>query len=254
MKNTKRFLMALACAAAAAAFAFALVGCGGGSASSSSSASTAGNAASSSASGSAASSSSSGTTASSSSSASYKTEATGKYAKGNHVAVVTVDGYDPFEIELDADSAPVTVSNFCELANDGFYDGITFHRIVEGFCLQGGDPTGSGSGGSEEEILGEFSENDVNNPLADNFEKGTVAMARTSLPNSASSQFFITLASDDSVSLALNGKYAAFGTVDKDGMKIVDKIVKDYAGNTDASGIIADKDDMPTIASIAIQD
>ncbi len=177
-----------------------------------------------------------------------------KYGKGTHHAEVTVEDYDPFTIELDADDAPVTVANFCALANDKFYDGLTFHRIVEDFCLQGGDPDGNGTGGSDNEILGEFSDNDVDNPLADKYKRGTVAMARSSDPNSASSQFFITL--DDSAASSLDGQYAAFGTVDEAGMKVVDQIVTDYIGNTDAanSGTIDDIGDQPLIKSITITD
>ncbi|MCD8200175.1 MAG: peptidylprolyl isomerase [Coriobacteriaceae bacterium] len=177
-----------------------------------------------------------------------------KYGSGIHHAEVTVEDYDPFTIELDADDAPVTVANFCSLANDKFYDGLTFHRIVEDFCLQGGDPDGNGTGGSDHEILGEFSDNDVDNPLADKYQRGTVAMARSSDPNSASSQFFITL--DDSAASSLDGQYAAFGTVDDEGMKVVDQIVTDYIGNTDAanSGTIDDIGDQPLIKSITITD
>lgn len=187
---------------------------------------------------------------------SYKTTADGKYASGTHHAKVKVKGFDAFTIELDADSAPVTVSNFCELVESGFYDGLPFHRIVEDFCLQGGDPTGTGGGGSDQEILGEFSQNGVDNKLADNFEKGVVAMARTQLPNSASSQFFVTLDSGDEIEASLNGRYAAFGTIDKDGMKVVDEIVEKYLPKvTDqASGTIADKADMPTIEKIELTD
>lgn len=206
-------------------------------------------------SGSSSSSSSSASSASASASTSYTTEATGAYASGTHHAKVTVKGYDPFTIELDADAAPVTVSNFCFLASDGFYDGLTFHRIVEGFCLQGGDPSGIGTGSTGTPIVGEFSANGIQNALADSFERGTVAMARTTDPNSATCQFFITLASSQQVSQSLDGQYAAFGTVNSSGMDIVGKIVDDYAKKaTGQSGTIPDTSDQPTITSIKIED
>ena len=234
-------IMAIACSTA---LAFALCACGGSTSESSDSAS------------SGQSSSAQDATGDADADVSYKTSAEGAYASGTHHAKVTVKGFEPFTIELDADSAPVTVSNFCELAESGFYSGCPFHRIVEDFCLQGGDPTGTGTGGSDTEIVGEFSSNGVDNPLADDFKKGTVAMARSSLPNSASSQFFITLDSSEGVSLSLNGQYAAFGTVDKAGMKIVDKIVEKYLPKADAaaSGTIADKADMPIIKKVEIVD
>lgn len=178
-----------------------------------------------------------------------------KYGSGTHHAVVQVKGYDSFTIELDADAAPVTVSNFCRLAESGFYDGLTFHRIVEDFCLQGGDPLGNGTGGSDQNIVGEFSDNGVDNALADDFGRGTVAMARSTNANTASSQFFITLASGSSVAASLNGQYAAFGTVDKAGMRVVDQIVADYlSAATGTSGTIEDTAAQPTIKSITITD
>ena len=146
------------------------------------------------------------------------------YASGTHHVKVTVEGFKPFTIALDADSAPISVSNFCHLVEDGFYNGLTFHRVVDEFCLQGGDPDGNGLGGSEQKIKGEFSGNGVANKLADNFKRGTVSMARNSSSmNSASSQFFITLS--DVYSGSLNGQYAAFGSISKKDMATVDKIV-----------------------------
>lgn len=170
-----------------------------------------------------------------------------------HHAVLTVDGYDPITIELNTDAAPVTVANFITLSESGFYDGVTFHRIVPGFCLQGGDPTGTGTGGSGTAILGEFSTNGVPNPLADNYQRGTVAMARAQDPDSASSQFFITLS--DSAAPSLNGQYAAFGTISEADMETVDRIVADYEGvATGPNGTIADVSAQPTIVSIEIVD
>ena len=176
------------------------------------------------------------------------------YASGIHHAKVTVDGYKAFTIELDANTAPITVSNFCKLSNEGFYDGLTFHRVIDEFCLQGGDPNGNGTGDAGQDILGEFSNNGVANKLADNYKNGVVAMARAQDPNSASCQFFITL-SDINVG-SLNGLYAAFGTIDKKGMKTVDKIVADTlaSAKVDGNGTITKRDQQPVIKSIKIVD
>ena len=116
--------------------------------------------------------------------------------------------------ELYEDIAPITVENFVKLAKDGFYDGLTFHRIMEGFMMQGGDPNGDGTGGAEETIKGEFSENGVDNPLS--HTRGAISMARSQMPDSASSQFFIV--HEDSPHL--DGQYAAFGYV-TEGMDVV---------------------------------
>ncbi len=175
------------------------------------------------------------------------------YATGTHHAVVTVKGYDSFTITLSANAAPITVSNFCKLAKKGFYNGLTFHRVVDEFCLQGGDPKGDGTGGSDDKILGEFSSNGVTNKLADDYQRGTVAMARSTDANSASSQFFITLS--DEYASSLNGNYAAFGTINSKGMKIVDKIVSDSLdAATGTSGSITDSSKQPVIKSIKITD
>ena len=120
-------------------------------------------------------------------------------------------------LELDATAAPITVANFEKLVKEGFYDGLIFHRVIAGFMIQGGDPTGTGMGGSEEEIKGEFAMNDVNNPIR--HERGVISMARTQVPDSASSQFFICHAD----AFFLDGQYAAFGKV-VDGIEVVDKI------------------------------
>lgn len=203
-----------------------------------------------------------GSSTSSSSSGSAKTStvknaATGKYASGKHHAVVSVEGFDPFTIELDADSAPVSVSNFCELAEDGYYNGLRFYRIVEGFCLQGGTKGNSASSVNETltPILGEFSLNKVENPLADDFKRGTVAMARSGEYNSATSTFFITLATSENVAASLDGQYAAFGTIDDAGMGVVDQIVNEYLKYaTGDMGAIPNPQDMPIIQSITIED
>ena len=175
------------------------------------------------------------------------------YASGTHHAKVKVEGCKSFTIALDADAAPISVSNFCHLVEDGFYNGLTFHRAVDEFCLQGGDPNGNGTGGSEQKIKGEFSGNGVANKLADSFKRGTVSMARNSSSmNSASSQFFITLS--DVYSGSLNGQYAAFGSISKKDMATVDKIVASCIKSADAStGIISAKK-QPVIKSITIVD
>ncbi|WP_251212985.1 peptidylprolyl isomerase [Adlercreutzia murintestinalis] len=204
--------------------------------------------------------SSAASAASSSVSASVKAESgTKQFSEdelltGKHHAVMTVEGYEPITLELDADAAPITVTNFADLVNQGYYDGKTFYRIVEDFCLQGGT-LGNNAAGNDpqlETITGEFSDNGSENPLADQFDRGTVAMARTNLPNSATSTFFVTLGTNDQVGASLDGKYAAFGTIDEAGMAIIDAIVADYAANVDEPqmGAISDEAAQPIITSI----
>lgn len=182
------------------------------------------------------------------------TEEGDQYATGIHHLKLTVKGYKPITLKLNADVAPVTVSQFCKLANEGFYNGLTFHRIVDEFCLQGGDPNGNGTGGSGQPIIGEFSSNGVANKLADNFKRGTIAMARATDMNSAEGQFFITLSS--TYVSSLNGNYAAFGSIDKAGMKIVDQIVEDYLKYADEaqSGTITKTAKQPKITSVKVVD
>ncbi len=131
------------------------------------------------------------------------------------------DGGKKFVITLDAKNAPLTCENFEKLVKDGFYNGLTFHRVVDGFMAQGGDPKGDGTGGSDETIKGEFSLNGVENKLS--HTRGVVSMARSQEFDSASSQFFICYSDDD---VFLDGQYAAFGKVDEDGMKVVDDFLK----------------------------
>ena len=109
--------------------------------------------------------------------------------KGKHHAKIKVKDYGTIEVELDGDTAPITVANFIKLVNEKFYDGLTFHRIMSGFMIQGGDPLGNGTGGSDETIKGEFSSNGVENNIS--HKRGVISMARSSDPDSASSQFFI---------------------------------------------------------------
>ncbi|MDO5136723.1 MAG: peptidylprolyl isomerase, partial [Eubacteriales bacterium] len=141
-------------------------------------------------------------------------------AKGIHHAEIEVKDYGTIQVELDGDQAPLTVANFIKLVKGGFYDGLTFHRIIEGFMIQGGDPLGNGTGGSDENIKGEFASNGVKNDIS--HTRGTISMARASDPNSASSQFFI-MHQDGTY---LDGEYAAFGHV-TEGMDVVDAICKD---------------------------
>ncbi len=179
-----------------------------------------------------------------------KTDAKADWSSGKHHVVIDVKDYGKMTVELDADSAPITVENFMTLASDGFYDGLTFHRIISGFMIQGGDPQGNGMGGSEKTIKGEFSSNGVNNPIK--HVRGTISMARASDPDSASSQFFIVHQTSDGNSYSLDGNYAAFGQV-TEGMEVVDKICDALGGMGDSNGMIASRY-QPVITSIKIVD
>ncbi len=161
-----------------------------------------------------------------------------------HVAIEVKD-YGTITVELDGTNAPITVSNFISLVKDGFYDGLTFHRIISGFMIQGGDPAGNGTGGSDKTIKGEFSLNGVENPLS--HTRGAISMARSKNYDSASSQFFIV--HEDST--FLDGEYAVFGYV-TDGMDIVDRICADTPV-VDNNGTV-EKEDQPIIVSIKIID
>lgn len=164
---------------------------------------------------------------------------------GIHYADITVENYGTITVELNGDKAPITVGNFVTLARNGFYDGLTFHRIIEGFMIQGGDPNGNGTGGSDQKIVGEFSQNGYDNDLS--HTRGAISMARANNPDSASSQFFIV--HEDST--FLDGQYAAFGYV-TEGMEIVDQICAD-AEPTDDNGTIP-AEAQPVIASITIRE
>lgn len=133
------------------------------------------------------------------------------------MVVIEMDNGGIIRIEVDEKAAPITAANFLKLVREGFYDGIGFHRIISGFMIQGGDPTGTGAGGSKETIKGEFASNGFNNPIR--HTRGVISMARTMDPNSASSQFFIMHADAPH----LDGQYAAFGKV-VEGMGVVDQI------------------------------
>ncbi len=139
---------------------------------------------------------------------------------GKYNIEIEVEDYGTIALTLDADIAPVTVTNFMDLVKDGFYNGITFHRIISGFMIQGGDPMGLGIGGSGRNIQGEFASNGIENDLA--HTRGVISMARSAAPNSASSQFFIM--HEDAPHL--DGEYAAFGQVTS-GIEVVDAICED---------------------------
>ena len=161
---------------------------------------------------------------------------------GKHYVEMKVKDYGTIELELDSDVAPITVTNFINLVNSKFYDGLTFHRIIDGFMIQGGDPLGNGTGGSSKTIKGEFSENGVKNSIS--HVRGVISMARSSDYNSASSQFFIV--QKDTTSL--DGQYAAFGKVIS-GMDVVDRIAKVKV--EDDNGTVS-KENQPVIESIRV--
>lgn len=165
--------------------------------------------------------------------------------KSSYSAVIDVKNYGKIKVDLYEELAPITVKNFVSLAKDGFYDGLTFHRIISGFMIQGGDPKGDGTGGSEKTIKGEFAQNGVENNLS--HTRGVISMARSNDPDSASSQFFIVQAD----STYLDGQYAAFGKV-TEGMDIVDKICEDTPV-TDSNGTV-EKKNQPVINSIKIEE
>lgn len=165
---------------------------------------------------------------------------------GLHHVKIEVEKYGIIELELDADTAPITVTNFIDLTKSGFYDGLTFHRIMKGFMIQGGDPEGTGFGGSENKIKGEFSYNGVNNSIP--HKRGVISMARSGNSyDSASSQFFIV--HEDS--LFLDNQYAAFGHVTS-GMEVVDEIAKNTKVEDDNGTVLAKN--QPKIIKIEVID
>lgn len=179
----------------------------------------------------------------SSSKTTEKTKKT-KTLKGNYQVEIKIKDYGTIYAEIDADTAPITVTNFVNLCKNHFYDGLTFHRIIKDFMIQGGDPNGDGTGGSEETIKGEFSDNGVKNPLK--HTRGALSMARSQDNDSASSQFFIV----QKTASHLDGQYAVFGYV-YEGMDIVDKICDDVQVE-DNNGTVA-KENQPVIESIRCQ-
>ncbi len=180
-----------------------------------------------------------------SSSSESSTSEDGELLSGIHHVEINVKDYGTIKVELDADTAPITVTNFVKLADSGFYDDLTFHRVLSGFMIQGGDPNGNGTGGSDETIKGEFSDNGVENNIS--HERGVISMARATDYDSASSQFFIMHAD----ATYLDGQYAAFGHV-TDGMGIVDNICNDTP-TQDSNGSVA-SEDQPVIESIIVTD
>ena len=157
---------------------------------------------------------------------------------------MSIKDYGKITLELDKENAPITVDNFVKLVNSKFYDGLTFHRIIDGFMIQGGDPNKDGTGGSKETIKGEFKNNGVNNTIS--HKRGVISMARSSDANSASSKFFIMHKDNTN----LDGSYAAFGHVIS-GMDVVDTIVKNTSTYGDDNGIVP-VDKQPVIEYIKI--
>lgn len=162
-----------------------------------------------------------------------------------HVEIVIKD-YGTIKVELDATAAPITVENFVKLAEDGFYDGLTFHRIIKGFMIQGGDPQGDGFGGSKETIKGEFPNNGVKNNLK--HTRGAISMARSKKFDSASSQFFIVHRD----SPHLDGDYACFGYV-TEGIETVDAICDAVPVVEGSDGMVL-KENQPVIESVKVLD
>ena len=202
--------------------------------------------------------------------ASSVAEQTETVTSKKYTAEITVKNMGKITVELDGETAPITTENFVKLAKSGFYDGLTFHRVISGFMVQGGDPNGDGTGGSDNDIKGEFSANGVENNIK--HLRGVISMARSGsvyeqylaggyklsdLPaeakqdieramNSASSQFFIM----HKDSPHLDGNYAAFGHVTS-GMEVVDKIA-DETPVTDDNGTVS-KENQPVIESVVIK-
>ena len=167
-----------------------------------------------------------------------------KTLNGKYNVLMNIKDYGEIKLELDADIAPITVTNFIKLVNEKFYDGLTFHRVIDGFMIQGGDPDGDGTGGSEETIKGEFSSNGVTNNLS--HERGVISMARSNDMDSASSQFFIM--HEDNINL--DGKYAAFGKVTS-GIEVVDKVVDAVSEYGDDNGMLP-TENQPVIEYIKV--
>jgi peptidyl-prolyl cis-trans isomerase B (cyclophilin B) len=142
------------------------------------------------------------------------------------MVILSVRDYGDIKIELDYQNAPNTCANFVSLVNKGFYNGLTFHRVIKGFMIQGGDPDGRGTGGPDYAIKGEFQSNGFPNKLS--HKRGVISMARARDPNSAGSQFFICDKNDE----FLDGNYAAFGKV-VEGMAVVDQIASVKKNSSD---------------------
>ncbi len=166
---------------------------------------------------------------------------------GKQQITINTEEKETIAVERGADRALITVTNFVNLAKEGFYDGLTFHRIKQGFMMQGGDPEGSGNGGSGKKIKGEFAQNGVDNPLS--HVRGAISMARSKAADSASSQFFIV----HEASTYLDGQYAVFGYV-TEGMDIVDDICNNTPGQDEDNNWIVPMKNRPIIESIEVVD
>lgn len=160
------------------------------------------------------------------------------------VVTITMEDGGVMKLELYPETAPITVENFINLAKEGFYDGLTFHRIISGFMIQGGDPLGTGMGGSEKNIKGEFASNGVKNDLS--HKRGVISMARSMDKNSASSQFFICHADATS----LDGDYAAFGMM-TEGFDVLDRLADTPV--IDNNGTVA-RENQPVIKTITVEE
>lgn len=163
--------------------------------------------------------------------------------KDHYLIRIDIKDYGTIKVDLDHTAAPITVENFVKLVNEGFYDGLTFHRIINGFMMQGGDPTGTGTGGSDQTIKGEFKNNGVDNPLQ--HTRGAISMARSKNPDSASSQFFIV----HQDAPHLDGDYACFGYV-TEGIEVVDQICENTKVE-DRNGMVAPAN-QPVIEKITL--
>ncbi len=159
---------------------------------------------------------------------------------------ISIEGFGDITLELDSENAPITVANFEKLAKDGFYDGLTFHRIYKGFMIQGGCPLGNGTGGSSDTIKGEFLSNGVANKIS--HTRGTISMARSQNPNSASSQFFIC----DADASFLDGQYAAFGKV-VEGLDVLDKVAAVKVTPNPYTGELSNPVTQPVISKITVE-
>ena len=168
--------------------------------------------------------------------------------KDYYYVAMAVESYGVIVVKLDAISAPKTVENFVKLVREGFYDGLTFHRVINNFMIQGGDPKANGTGGSGQTIEGEFVNNGYPNFIE--HKRGVISMARSNDPNSASSQFFICNATNSTVS-NLDCKYAAFGYV-VEGIEVVDAITEGTAKYGDSNGTIANKSRQAVISKMKV--
>lgn len=165
-----------------------------------------------------------------------------------HFVEICVKDYGKMVVLLDATTAPITVANFLKLVEEKFYNGLTFHRVISSFMIQGGDPEADGTGGSDETIFGEFFYNGHSNNIS--HKRGVISMARSDDYNSASSQFFICNADSQ---YSLDGKYASFGYV-VEGLSVVDAITSATASLGDDNGTIADKGAQAKIRYIKVLD